>query len=43
MTVPTRRAVLIGRVSTSEERRDPATGLRRRSAQDPENQLLPLV
>lgn len=37
-----RRAVLLGRVSTSDQRRDPATGRVTRVAQDPENQLLPL-
>jgi DNA invertase Pin-like site-specific DNA recombinase len=36
------RAVLLGRVSTSEDRRDPETGRVVRQAQDPENQLLPL-
>lgn len=36
------RAVLLGRVSTSDERKDPATGKIVRQAQDPENQLLPL-
>jgi DNA invertase Pin-like site-specific DNA recombinase len=37
-----RRAVLLDRVSTSDERKDPTTGKTVRFAQDPENQLLPL-
>ena len=36
------RAVLLGRVSTADERRDPASGKVVRKPQDPENQLLPL-
>lgn len=36
------RAVLLGRVSTSEDRKDPETGRVVRQGQDPENQLLPL-
>lgn len=37
-----RRAVLLGRVSTDQSKKDPTTGRIVRVAQDPENQLLPL-
>ena len=41
MSAVPHRAVLLGRVSTSEQRLDPRTG-KIKAVQDPENQLLPL-